>query len=159
MQNVFRRLRGMLGFGLTWGGLWGVIGAGIGLVIGVVNPGAWTFANPIFDWAVGMGLYGFVSGVGFAGVLSLIEGRRTLRNLSLGRVALWGILGSAAVPWIFGALGMFAAGTTVGEILGAMLVTSGLGGTFAPGAVALARRGELPAGSAPRELQDVAGSV
>ena len=146
MGNLIRRIRGLAGVGITWGALWGVIGGGIGLAIGILSPGAWDWTNPILDWAFGMGLYGAVSGVGFATLLSLGEGRKTLFDLSLRRVALWGVLGSAAVPLLFNAMGYFAAGTTVAEILGAIAVTGVLGGTFAPGAVAIARRAALSAG-------------
>ena len=146
MKKWFQKLRGLLGVGLTWGTLWSGIGAGIGLVIGVVRPEAWEFANPIVEWAIGMGLYGLVSGVGFGAILTLREGRKTIMDLSLRRVALWGVLGAAAVPLLFGALGTFAAGTTVVDVLEAILVTASLGGTFAPASVAIARRAELSAG-------------
>ena len=131
----------MLGVSLTWGALWSAIGAGIGLVTGVVSGGAW--ANPISVWAVGMGLYGLVSGAGFATLLSLREGRKTIQDLSLRRAAVWGVLGAAAVPLLF--LGAFEAGTTVAEIVGAMIVTGVLGGTFAPASIAVAKRAELQA--------------
>ena len=143
MKKFFRKLRGLMGFGLTWGISWGVIGAGIGLVIGIVSPEAWELANPIFVWALGMGLYGFVSGVGFGSLLSFGEGRRTILDLSLGRVAAWGVLGAAAVPLLFGMMGTFEAGTTTADVVGAMLTTALLGGTFAPVTVAMARRAEL----------------
>lgn len=143
MKKFFRKLRGLMGFGISWGVSWGVIGAGIGLVIGVVSPEAWDLANPILVWALGMGLYGFVSGVGFGTFLSMGEGRKTILDLSLGRVAAWGVLGAAAVPLLFGMMGTFEAGTTTAEVVGAMLVTALLGGTFAPGTVAIARRAEL----------------
>lgn len=148
-MTILRRLRGLLGVGVTWGAMWGAIGAGIGAIIGIVAPGAWTWANPIFDWAVGMGLYGFVSGVGFGGLLSLREGRKRLADLSLGRVALWGILGAILVPPIFGLLGTFPVGTTLLDVLGAIGVTGVLGGTFAATSVAIAKRAELRAGDDP----------
>ena len=154
MKKFFRKLRGLMGFGLTWGMSWGVIGAGIGLVIGVVSPEAWNLANTILVWALGMGAYGFVSGVGFGTLLSLGEGRRTILDLSLGRVAAWGILGAAAVPLLFGMLGTFDVGTTTADVVGAMLVTGLLGGTFAPGAVAIARRAELQGAEETRLLKD-----
>ncbi len=142
-MNVLRKLRGLLGVGATWGALWAGIGAVIGFVVGVVNPGVWVWSNPVIEWALGIGAYGFISGVGFGGLLSLREGSRMLGELSLKRVALWGVLGSVAVPLLFGALGFFDATTTLADIIGAMLVTGGLGGTFAPGSIAIARRAEL----------------
>ena len=146
MKDLLRRLRGLLGVGVTWGSLWAGIGAGIGLAVGVFSPGAWGLATTIFDWTVGMGLYGLVSGMGFGAVLSVTEGRRTLQELSLRRVAVWGVLGSAAVPLLFGALGTFAAGTTVVDVVQAILVTGTLGGIFAPAGVAAAKRAEVAAG-------------
>lgn len=145
-MEVLRRIRGLLGVGLTWGALWGVIGGVIGAIIGIVAPEAAIFGDPIIEWALGMGAYGVISGVGFGALLSLGEASRTLREISLKRVAMWGVLGSAAVPLIFGAAGFFEVGTTLADVLGAMLVTAGLGGVSAPTAVAIARKAELEAG-------------
>ena len=44
-----------------------------------------------------------------------------------------------------GRLGTFEVGTTTAEVLGAILVTGVLGGTFAPAAIGIARRAELRA--------------
>jgi hypothetical protein len=145
MKKLLRKLRGLMGVGVTWGTLWAGIGAVIGLVVGLVSPELLQWGNPIGDWALGMGLYGFVSGVGFGTLLSAGEGRKTIGDLSLKRVALWGVLGSAAVPLLFGMVGLFAAGTTAVDILEAILVTGFLGGTFAPASVAIARKAELQA--------------
>lgn len=146
MSGFGRRLRGLLGVGVTWGAMWSVIGAGIGAIVGTLTPDLWMWSNPIVDWALGMGAYGFVSGVGFGGILSLREGRKTLRDLSLRRVALWGLIGGAVVPPLFGFVGLFPAGTTLLDVLGAVGVTGLLGSTFASGSVAIARRAELHAG-------------
>ncbi len=43
-------------------------------------------------------------------------------------------------------LGWLSVGTPIVDIVQAMLVTGFLGGTFAPGAVGIARRAELKAG-------------
>ena len=141
-----RKLRGLLGVGVTWGAAWATIGAGIGAVIAVLSPEAWSWTHPVVEWALGMGAYGVVSGMGFGVLLSLREGRKTLRDLSLKRSAAWGVLGAAAVPLLFGALGTFDAGTTLADVLGAILVTGVLGGTFAPASIAIARRAALQAG-------------
>lgn len=143
MGNFFRRLRGLAGVGVTWGALWAGIGAAVGGLLGALSPELWYWSNPVLDWAIGMGLYGLVSGVGFGAILSLREASKRLQEISLRRVALWGILGAGAVPVLFGMAGMFETGTTLVEILQAMGVTALLGGTFAPGSVAIARRAEL----------------
>ncbi len=152
MNRLVRRLRGLLGVGVTWGTLWSVIGAGIGLVVGVISPEVWENTNPIIEWAVGMGLYGFVSGIGFGSLLSLREGRKTILDISLRRAAVLGVVGAAAVPLLFGSLGTFEAGTTAVEVLGAILVTGVLGGTFAPASIAVARRAELRAAEHSKRL-------
>lgn len=150
MNELMRKARGLLGMGLSWGALWAVIGGVIGVVVGFMTD-AWLWYNPILEWGLGMGLYGFVSGVGFGKLLAFAEHRKRLDELSLPRIALWGVLGSAMVPLVFGALGMFGAGTTLIDVVAAMGVTAFLGGVSAPGAVALARQAELTEGDR-REL-------
>jgi hypothetical protein len=132
--------------------LWAVIGAGVGGVIGVVRPEAWGWAHPLVEWAIGMGLYGVVSGIGFGAFVLLRERRRTLGELSHRRATAWGVLGAVAVPLLFGALGTFEVGTTVVDVFQAVLLTGVLGGTFAPASIAMARRADLPAGRASRLL-------
>ena len=151
MSELLRRLRGLAGVGLTWGALWAAMGAVIGVVVGVISPELWA-VNPVGEWAVGMGLYGLVSGLGFGTVISLRERQKEIADLTLGRVAAWGVLGSAAVPLFFGALGMFEPGTTTIDVAQAVLVTGLLGGASAPASVALAKRAELRAAEAPRLL-------
>jgi hypothetical protein len=154
MRGLLRQLRGLLGVGMTWGVMWGVIGAGIGVMVSVATGQPWTWS--VFDWSIGMGLYGLVSGFGFGALLSLREARRTLLELSLPRSAAWGVLGALAVPLLFGALGTFEAGTTVMDVVGAVLVTGALGGLFAPASIAVARRAEL-ASRSERELLEEPG--
>jgi hypothetical protein len=156
MRGLLRRLRGLLGVGVTWGALWGGIGAGIGVIVSLATGQPWALS--VVDWALGMCLYGLVSGFGFGALLALREGRRTLFELSLPRSAVWGILGALAVPLLFGALGTFEPGTTAMDVLGAILVTGALGGAFAPASIAAARRAELSAGRGP-DLLDGPGPV
>jgi hypothetical protein len=152
MTKLLQKARGLLGVGITWGTLWAGIGAGIGFVIGLVRPEVWQWTNPIFEWAAGMGLYGLVSGIGFGTLLTLREGRKTLSDLSIRRTAVWGLIGGAVVPILFGAAGLFPAGTTQLDILGAIGVTGFLGGTFASTSVAIAKRAELTSGGESKGL-------
>jgi hypothetical protein len=153
-MGLLRKLKALLGIGALWGTTWAAIGAGVGWVIGVLSPEVWLYANPIAEWALGIGLYGFVSGIGFGGLLSLREARKRVGEISLGRAARWGVLGAAAVPPLFGLLGTFPAGTTLLDVLGAIGVTGVLGGLFASSSIAIARRAELAAG----EEMDLIGS-
>lgn len=142
-MNWLRKLRGALGVGMTWGVGWGLIGGAIGAVLQILGPGSSIFVSPIIGWALGMSAYGLISGFGFSAILSLRDGTKQLRDLSLARVALWGVLGSISVPALFGVFGFFDPTTTVLDVLGAVGVTGALGGTFAAGSVAAARHAEL----------------
>jgi hypothetical protein len=139
MEDDVRRLRGLLGVGTLWGFAWAVIGAVLGVAIGVLSPDVWLWSNPIIEWALGMGVYGFVSGVGFGGLLAFRESRKSLDELSPARAAVWGVLGAVLVPVLFGMLGAFELGTTSLDVLEAMGMTALLGGTFAGGSVAIAQ--------------------
>lgn len=129
MTRLARWLRGALGIGLTWAGLWVIVGLLLWTVIRVFRPDdidrgeGLSVVLPIF------GIVGLLSGLGFAALLSLAERRRQLGELSLGRVAVWGLLGSAAIPLLLGA--------EPGE----GWLTGVVGATFATASVAIARRG------------------
>lgn len=137
MNAWLRRLRGALGIGVTWAGLWTAVGLGLAGALRILRPAD-------FDPGEGLGvilpvlaLVGFLSGLGFALLLSLSERKRTAGELSLPRVALWGLLGSAAIPLLLGTDG------TMGVLTGL------LGAVFASGTVAVARRQELRAPRGP----------
>ncbi len=141
MTDFIRRLRGALGIGVTWGVLWVAFGLVLGLIIGVfrpeeIDPGEGPGkVLPIFA------LVGFLSGLGFAGVLSLAERRRTIHELSLGRAALWGLLGGVAIPLLMGTDGSMG------------WVTGPMGAIFAAASLATARRGMLREVEPPRLLE------
>jgi hypothetical protein len=136
MKKLLRWLRGAFGIGVTWAVLWIVIGALLFLVIRIFRPESIGFGEGPAKALAILALVGLLSGLGFAGFLSVAERRRTLRELSLVRVGLWGLLGSAAIPLLMGTDG------SMGWLTGA------LGAVFATGSVALARRG-LPVATAP----------
>lgn len=128
MTRLVRALRGATVIGIAWGFAWILVGALIWLVIRVVSPE---------DIAPGegperalpiLGLVGLLSGLGFAALLALAERRNRLETLSLPRVALWGLLGSAAIPLLMGTDGSMG------------WVTGPMGAVFAAASVAIARR-------------------
>ena len=47
------------------------------------------------------GLMGFYGGSMFGALMSVIEGSRTLQNLRIGRVAVWGALAGFALPVVY----------------------------------------------------------
>lgn len=130
MKKFIRWLRGALGIGLTWGVLWVGLGMVLILIIKVVDPGQIGPGEGPAETLPILGLVGLLSGIGFAGILSLAERRRTLRELSVGRAALWGLLGGVGIPLLLGA------GASMGWLTGPM------GALFAGASVAIARRGE-----------------
>lgn len=138
MTRLVRALRGATVISIAWGIAWIFVGALIWLVIRVVSPE---------DIAPGegperalpiLGLVGLLSGFGFAALLALAERRNRLETLSLSRVALWGLLGSAAIPLLMGTDGSMG------------WVTGPMGAIFAAASVAIARRAKAHDQTVPR---------
>ena len=75
MKVFLRRLRGIIGMGLTWGAGLGVVGSAIGLLGFLTGDGFVT------GLALTGAFIGFVAGGGFGIVLSLTGGRRGLRGV------------------------------------------------------------------------------
>lgn len=139
MKHLLRRLRGIIKTGLTWAVGWG---AGLGLLQIVVSLGA-GYPLTLLGSIVGGAMSGFIAGASFATILSITERHRTLEELSLKRVALWGSLGGAGlfllvVPRMLGA-GM-PLGMLMSAYFGPTLIAGLLGAGSAAGSVALARR-------------------
>jgi len=96
MEDWIRKGRGILGTGVVWGTLGGVVGVVWALIGSMTDPA------PLSEWLLSLGLgfsgFGFLAGTGFAATLSLLDGRRTLRELSTARAAAWGGLAGFALP-------------------------------------------------------------
>jgi len=96
MSPWLRRLRGVVGMGLTWSVAWAVVGGAI--MEGIVDP-----HGHILDmWPQTLAIPGFLGGVSFAALLSIAEGRRRFDELSVPRCTAWGavvglLIGVAAV--------------------------------------------------------------
>src|SRR5688500_15985383 len=104
MSRLVRWLRGALSIGVTWAVLWMVFGTLLFIVFELVQPEDIDAAEGLVAVLPLFGLIGFLSGLGFAALLSLAERRHQVSALSLGRVALWGALGSASIPLMLGAM-------------------------------------------------------
>ena len=141
MTGLLRRIRGIIKTGLTWAVGWG---AGLGLLQIVVSIGA-GYPLTLLGSIVGGAMSGFIAGASFATILSITERHRTLDQLSLKRVALWGSIGGAGL-FLLVVPQMLSAGMPLGMLitayLGPTLIAGLLGAGSAAGSVALARRGD-----------------
>lgn len=128
MNRTMRWLRGAIGTGATWALLWTLVGTGIALALKVWQPDDFDQGETLTRAIQIFATIGFLSGIGFASVFSIVERRRELNQLSLVRTAMWGAIGSAAIPLLMGANSNQA------------FITAPLGAVFAVTTLMLARR-------------------
>ncbi len=140
MAEFVKKLRGALGIGITWGAVWGAVFVGLGLIAGLVGGSDMDPAEAPFIMARAGAVFGFVSGLGFGALLAAAEGRKTIRNLSLSRAALWGVMGTALIPLL----------TPVADSM--LFIVCPIGAGLAAASVAIARRAELNGAPEHREL-------
>ena len=113
MGILLRKLKAALGIG----SIWGIAAGAVGATLGVLSPDS--FLSSALFFGVVTGVTGLVLGVGFGGLLSVMEGRRTLDELTPNRAALWGFVVGAAVALV---------GTVVvASLKGVGVAASGLG--------------------------------
>ncbi len=133
MKKWLRRIRGAIGLGLTWALGWaGLFGMVLLIMAGSDLLEGWDLLYTVRA-LLGTGAAGFIAGSVFGVVLSILEGRRTLEELSLWRIAMWGGLGGLAFAAVLGP-------QYLGEVIALWL----LGVGSASGSVALARRDAEP---------------
>ena len=138
-----RRLRGILVAAVIWAIVW--------LPLGLALP--WLRRRPLDQcvycppsfvirflgiWT----LWGALSGAIFAVVLAIAERRRTLADLSFARVAVWGAIGSLALPGAMTISDVMRSAAPDSErfVLMALGIAAALGAGCAAGTLALARR-------------------
>ncbi len=159
MKRWLRRLRGIAGTGAIWGAA--------GIALGAVAApflsayGGVSLLQAFLQIGLGSGLAGFVLGSGFATVLTTLEGRSTLDELTPRRAAVCGAMAGAAYPLVAlpvyllvgGAIPPLPAGAWLPLLISASgtygLLTAGL----AAGTLSLARRGLGELGAGPDALE------
>lgn len=148
MPPWLRRRRAALTVGLFWAVTWAPIGVLVGLL---VDPGG-TLDEP---WLLIFAYPGFIGGVLFSLILARRARRRSVAELSLPRVTLWGGLAGFAVgsvPFLIGSpTGRVPLALLYAGVAGAATVLSA---TSAAATVAIAQRGRsasLPFGRARHE--------
>jgi hypothetical protein len=143
MRGWLRRIRGVLGMGIVWGGA----GALVGMAIELIN-GIWsTPLGAMMDmWPVAIGLPSFFMGITFSTVLGVVARSRRFDELSLAKFAILGGLGGlvvAVLPWPLVSLGLVPVGFNLWPVVPAIIVLFTLVGIIvAPGTLALARMTE-----------------
>lgn len=148
---IWHRVRGVLGISIVWAVAWLPLGLALGLyrywtdrVILSFLPR--TLERFLSHMAYAAGLWmlaGAVSGAIFAVILALAERNRTLSNLSIRRLAIWGGIGASLVPATFLVLEAFVfthgnwwSGATL-----VLAVAAALGAASAAATLKLASRG------------------
>jgi len=130
MKRILRKIRGIIGNGLTWAAAWIGLGAGLGALAGFP-------LGSLFRLALSNSVGGFIAGASFALILSVAERKRTLEDLSLKRVALWGAIGGLVVTCI-----PLAFGAPLAFLMGPLVINGGIGAALASGSVAMAKRAD-----------------
>jgi hypothetical protein len=147
MQKWLRRVRGAIGMGITWAAAWSAAGIVPRWVFGVETDAPLPLV---------FGVFGFIAGVVFSGVLALTERRRAFDQMSLPRFAAWGATGGLLLS-VFWAKAISLGWGDVLALSSTLVVASAV---CASGSLALARRAvrrELPDGrgdTAEAELTD-----
>ena len=125
MNKIIEALRRLLAIGLVWGILWVALATTVGTIIGVIDPNDIDPEEEPIVLAPTIGLVGLICGLVFGSLLSIAERRKTILELPLIRVAMWGILVSAALPLV------------MGKGIPEMLVTGPVGAVSAMASVAM----------------------
>ena len=134
MTGIIKRLRGIIGTGITWALGW----AGALAALHLLTGASLQFIGQI---ALSGMVRGFIAGGAFAVILSIAERRHTLEDLSLRRIALWGGIGGSLL-FVTTLPLLLQLGIPLGSILVPLAINGLLGAGFATGSVALARRAE-----------------
>jgi hypothetical protein len=136
MKKWLQRIRGAIGIGLTWAAGWPAIGAITGWATGVFL--GFPLGVVTANYAVMLGVPGFIGGTIFSTVLSLAEGRRSFNELSLPRFVAWGALGGLLLGGLAVSAELLGAGPT---ILGGVITAAStlLGAGSAAGTLVIAR--------------------
>ena len=130
MKQFLRRLRGIIGTGLTWAVGWmGAFGLVALPILGLLGRAEnWVPGLVLYNVLI-VGVLGFIAGSSFGLVLTALERRKKLEDLSFFRIAMWGGIGGLALAAITG-----------NNYLDPVIVFTLLGIGSATGSLALAKK-------------------
>lgn len=140
MQSWLRKLRGIAGLAAIGGILAAVFGVLVAVLVSLLPQSVVPLAAALW-WGVFSGSFGVFAGAGFGVLLTSLEGRRSLEQLSAWRSALWGAVVGGIFPFPFA---LIVSGTIESLFwLGLwpyLVVFGGLGAALSGGMVAAAKR-------------------
>src|SRR5262249_27873222 len=123
MRNFLKRCRGIFGMGLTWAVAFAAFFLTLTSALGFFDPDSIDPGETPMLFARIGALVGFVAGSTFGVLLSFVEARKRILNLSLMRAGLWGAIASSLFPLLTTANdSMIIVMAPVGAILGATSV-------------------------------------
>lgn len=100
MRSLVRRIRGLLGLGVFSAATWALVGVGIMLVIGVVDPPSIDPGEGPLMVAYYLGRTGFIAGIAAGVLLAAIGRHKKLLDIPMGAVIALGAVAGATLPWI-----------------------------------------------------------
>ncbi|HKP29302.1 MAG TPA: hypothetical protein VJU15_07855 [Gemmatimonadales bacterium] len=150
MTGWLRRIRGMIGTGLTWAVGWAIGGLFIGVSSILLPWLPWDGFFRIFDAPLpALAVPGFFAGMLFSVVLGIAGRNRRFEDLSLSRFAVWGGVGGLLLSLLPAVLVLLGLASTEGGRLGIGQFTAVivipltlLSSASAAGSLVLARKAE-----------------
>ena len=137
MKGFLRRLRGIIGTGLTWAVGWAGLWGAFLLVLRAFGAEVEWGLIPTLQSLYHVGTFGFFAGSAFGVILSVLERHKSLEEITFKRIALWGGFGGLALLALLSAL----SGTVITNWPPVISFTV-LGVGSATGTVALAKRAD-----------------
>ncbi len=138
MKKWLKRIRGVLGTGLTWAAAWSVVGTIIWGVPYVIGGSPFGLVAGLVTFFVTFAVMGFIGGAALSVVLGIAEVRRSFEQRSLPRFAAWGAVGGLLLSMLMFTNGE---GFTLANVIG-VGVTALMTAGSAAGSLVLARRAD-----------------
>jgi hypothetical protein len=159
LRPSLRRLRGIIGTGLTWALAWALGGILIGVASNVLPFLPWDAFFKVFDAPLpALAVPGFVGGVLFSIVLGVAARRRRFSELSVAKFAVLGALGGLLLRLVPAVKVLLGLATMAEGALGLWQLTAVIAAPLvlmsaacASGSLVLARMAEGPAELEARE--------
>lgn len=140
MSGWKRKLRGIIGTGVTWAFGWGALGGLAHLVARLAGAPGFFDISLAGDLLVPTAM-GFLGGTFFSIGFALTEGRRTLAEIKVSRGALWGSLAGLVGPVVVAIVGASAGAAQLASLL-PLLLGLGVFGGIAGGTMTAVARAE-----------------